>query len=71
MADTFTPTDAMDVGTWGHFSLEPSPAHRALSGGLLVGTWGHFKLLIGETKVCLPATLEAMVDYTLEVICPT
>jgi hypothetical protein len=70
MADQFKTADAMDVGTYGCFSLEPSPSHRLLSGTLLVGTYGHFKLLIGETLVCLPATLEAMVDYTLEVICP-
>lgn len=56
----FTPADGMDVGTWGHFSTETSPAHRESNGGLLVGTWGHFKQLIGATKVCLPTTMTAL-----------
>lgn len=67
MADPFEIVDTIEVGTWGNFSLDDEP--RALTGGILVGTFGHFKPLIGETIAKLPLTLEALVDYTLEVVC--
>lgn len=68
MADPFIVPDTIEVGTWGCFSLGGEP--RSLTGGVLVGTYGHFKQLIGESFTRLPHTLEALIDYTFEVICP-